>query len=149
MPGRGHPGGPLHERPQRRALFAIDERCEGPAPQLPAGHPDHARELEVPLQNGAGLVEHDVADRGEVEELRVTLEALFDLVPSAAQLVVLHLELDLVHVELVNEVRALVRRSLRLRWRCLACRAPLQSEGEALRSLGGCHGRVTLCAVTA
>ncbi len=88
---------------QVRALPGIHEQRKPSAEEILALHPEHAGDLEVRLAGGPAGVEHRVAHRGEVEELGVSLHALLDLEPRAQQLLVLHLQLDLVNLELVQQ----------------------------------------------
>jgi hypothetical protein len=87
-----------------------DEGREGGAHEGGALHAEEARRREVGLEHDVPVAERDVADGGEVEELDVGGSRGGELLLGPAQLLVLHLELDLVHAQLVEEEGGLLRR---------------------------------------
>jgi hypothetical protein len=62
-------------------------------------------------QDGPVVAQYCVPGRGDLEELRVAPEALFNLRPSRSQRFVLRLQLDLVNLELVKEPHGVLARS--------------------------------------
>ena len=81
-----------------------DVSHEGMPEETLSIHAEPRRRVQVRCDDAALLVEGEVADRGEVVEIHVLLVRLLDLVLIAAQLLVLHLQLDLMDLELVQEI---------------------------------------------
>ena len=80
-----------------------DELGELPADELRAREAEEPSRGEVDLPDAAGGVHGEVADGGEVEQLGVPPERGLERAPGRPQLLVLQLELDLVHLELVDQ----------------------------------------------
>jgi hypothetical protein len=100
-------GGELHEG-----------REEAPA-ELRAIDADHARRGEVHLADPAVAVEREVPHRSQIEQVRVAAPRLLERLLRLAQLAVLHLELDLMHLELVDDLQRLLGFGVRVAERVL------------------------------
>ena len=74
---------------------------------------DGARQVDFRDQALAG--QGQVADRGELVEVHVAVARFLQGELGAPQLLVLHLQLDLVHLELVQELLGGLRRRTRVR----------------------------------
>src|SRR5450759_5212945 len=85
------------------AIGREDEGAERlPDEQLPL-HAQQEGGGQVGVADDALVAQGEVAHRRQVEELEVLRALLLQLEPGAAQLLVLHLELDLVHAQLVDD----------------------------------------------
>ena len=80
-----------------------DEEPEPPPHQPGALQFEQARPGEIRLADIAFPAEGKVADRREVIELGVALQSRLQFRPRPLELLVLHLQLDLVHLQLVDE----------------------------------------------
>src|SRR3990172_3311700 len=99
----------LQEVGEGGAVALGDERGEAQAFQPGALHPQEPRSGEVNRDDVPVPGEGGVTHRREVVELGVARRRLLRLVPARAQLLVLHLELDLVDLELVQEPQRVPR----------------------------------------
>ena len=80
-----------------------DETPETPTPQPRTIHPQQARAGQINLMDRPVTSEGHVAHGGKIVELRVALQPRLHLRPRLAQLLVLHLQLDLVDLQFVEE----------------------------------------------
>ena len=95
---------------QGRAVGAGDRAHEGPADQARALDTQQRGAGQVDLGDAVGAIECDIADRCEIVQLGVAVARVFERLLGLAQLTVLHLELNLVDVQLVEQVLRLGRR---------------------------------------
>ena len=95
---------PLQERIEIGTVSLGNEQSEAAVHQSGALHADQARAGEVGLRNRSIAVEGEVAHGGEVVEVGVAFQRGFHLRPRKAQLLVLHLQFDLVHLQFVDEL---------------------------------------------
>ena len=86
-------------------VHLVDEQREPTLREAGARDAQHASGLEVDCGDHAFGTEHHVADRGKVEKLGVPLQARFGLLPRRAKLLVLDLQLELVHFQLLDDAR--------------------------------------------
>ena len=94
---------PVDEIKHQGALVFGDELEEPPADEVHALDAEEASAREVRVADRAIALDRQVADGGEIEELRVALKPDLDLEPRLLQLLVLHLELDVLHLQLVEQ----------------------------------------------
>ena len=98
--------GGLLEHPQEPVVhIAIGREDEGGERQPDEPLPLHAQQGgggQVGIAHDARVVQSEIAHRRQVEEVEVLLALRVQLVLGAAQLLVLHLELDLVDAQLVD-----------------------------------------------
>ena len=76
-----------------------------PARQPGAFRPQHARPGQVQLADRPVAAKGHVAHRGKIVELGVALQPRFHLRPRPAQLLILHLQFDLVDLQFVQEAQ--------------------------------------------
>ena len=93
------------EAPPGGHALRLDQRCEAGPPELPAVDAEERRGGQVGILDPAGGVDREVADRGEVVEIQVAIPGVCEIGLGALQLLVLHLQLDLMDLELVQEFR--------------------------------------------
>jgi hypothetical protein len=94
---------------------ALDEACEGETMEVRSIHPEKRCGGQVRSRDEASSVGGEVTDRGEIVQLDVARVGLFQGNLGASQLLVLHLQLDLVNLKFVQQPRRrLVRCSRRL-----------------------------------
>ena len=81
----------------------VDENPKTPTRQPGTIHPQQARAGQINLMDRPVAAKGHVAHGGKIVELRVALKPRLHLRPRLAQLLVLHLQLDLVDLQFVEE----------------------------------------------
>ena len=97
------------EGPEGGSIAARHEGFEGTADQVGALQAEEARTGEVQLLDRPRSIQGEVPHRGKIVELRVLRERRLQSLAAQAQFLVLQLQLDLVHIELVHQALALRR----------------------------------------
>ncbi len=82
----------------------MDEEGKGFLDEEASFNAEEAARGEVRPGDEPRLVEGQVTDRGEIVEICILAARLFQLLPGPAKLLVLHLKLDLMDGELMNEL---------------------------------------------
>ena len=59
---------------------------------------------QIRFEDHAGLVQRQIADRGKVVQIDVTVSGRFEFELDSPELLILHLQLDLVHLKLVYQL---------------------------------------------
>jgi len=93
----------VQEFAERSLVHPVEERGERPADQQGALTSQEAGAGEVGLDDRPAGVEADEAGRREIVELEVAVLQRFRLLPRIDQLIVLHLQFDLVDLQFVDE----------------------------------------------
>ena len=88
---------------------AIFRRHELPEPLLARHAAVQAQQRgprQVDLENPTVVVPEEMPDGGEIEQLGILLRCLLGLHPGPLEFLVLHLQFDLMHLQLVDHARA-------------------------------------------
>ena len=85
-------------------IRGLNDAGEGQAGEFVAGQAEERGRGEVRLEDGVGLVERDVTHGSEIEEIEVAGALRIERGLQTTQLLVLHLQLDLVHEEFVHRL---------------------------------------------
>ena len=93
----------LQEVIEAGAMFGGDQQAKAPAQQPGALGSDQARSREVHQLDGAVGREGVIADRREIIEIRIFLQALVDRGLGLLEFLILQLQLDLVNLQLVED----------------------------------------------
>ena len=95
-------------------LVARDDEAEqGPVDHLAAFHAQQVGGSEVSFQDQSCFIEGQIAHRRELVEVEVPGARGGDFLLRPAQLLVLHLELDLVHLQLVEQTQGFLEGNAR------------------------------------
>ncbi len=117
-------------------IDGVDERREGLVDQAgPVGAEQRGRG-EVRFQYEAGLIQGAIADRSEIVEVEVARARRVEHELEPAQLLVLHLELDLVDLELVQDGVGRGSRGARAWRRRLGADQPIGPVAQSPRCRG-------------
>jgi hypothetical protein len=82
-------------------------------------HPEQSRAGQVSLSDRPIAIQGKVARGREFIEISVELKRSLGLCPGLLQLLILHLQLNLVNLQFLNEPLGIVRRPLRSSWRSM------------------------------
>ena len=92
---------------ENRTVRLLQEPRQGEAQEPAALHSQHGRSRQVGLHDQAPLIQGEIAHRCEVIEVGVFVPGFGQLGLGLAEFLILHLQLDLLHPQLVDQPGAL------------------------------------------
>ena len=84
-------------------VFRKNEAQQGLIEQISSGYAQQVGSRDVRFANGPVLVKGEIAHRRQIVEVAIPLPRGVKLALDAAQLVFLHLQLDLLHLQLTDQ----------------------------------------------
>src|SRR6266404_2180402 len=90
-------------RVEAASIGAAQKDREGPSHDFAARSAEQVRAGEIDFSDDAGLIDVHVADGRKVVQISVKISRKLEFSLNAAQFAVLHLQLDLVNLQFVNE----------------------------------------------
>jgi hypothetical protein len=85
-----------------------DKEAEAPADQLRPFPAQQASGGQIDIANDPVCIEGRVTDRGKIVQVSVFLQCRLHLGPGVAQILILHLQLDMVHLQFVQQLLRII-----------------------------------------